>query len=240
MTRRALWLLLLMITFRLSAFETVVESDEVHYNGELITLTGNVSVENEIGRVTAKIAILKKDEDKQTKIEFPWIELKDSVVLKLARGGTLCCDSLFLDYTKMTSFFYGNPQITYLDEMGEIYADHAQIDYREVEGTLEATKITLLDNVRLINLGREGKPASQYALADVVYYFPQEELMIFEGKKTKVLFYDKERDMQLSAHTVHAKRDPLTKKESIQGLGDVRFVFGPEELDKIKQRFIIR
>ena len=45
--------------------------------------------------------------------------------------------------------------------------------------------------------------------------------------------------MQLSARTV-SPRDPETNKETVQGVGDVRFVFGPEELDKIKNRFSIK
>src|SRR5262249_17770186 len=137
----------------LQGYETVVESDEVHYNGELITLTGNVSVENGMGRVTAKMATLKKDPDGTTKIDFPWIELKQNVCLTLAAGGVLHCDSLLFDYTQMTSFFHGNPQVVYSDSMGEIYADMAQIDYREVNGSLEATKVSLFDNVRLVNMG---------------------------------------------------------------------------------------
>lgn len=234
---RKLILCLFFLPLCLSAYETVVESDEVHYNGELITLTGNVSVSNAMGKVTAECAILKKDEEKQTKIDFPWIEIKHNVCLTLANGGILRCESLFLDYTQMTSFFYGAPQVTYTDTLGEIYADKAQVDYREINGSLEATKITLSENVRLVNLSTD---AAQYALADEVSYFPEKQLAVLEGKQSKVLFYDQERGMQLSARTVHAQKDPVTQKETIQGIGDVRFVFGPEELAKIKQRFQLR
>jgi len=235
--KKFLYVFFLSFPFCLPAFETVVESDEVHYNGEWITLTGHVAVENTMGRVTAETATLKKDAQKTTKIDFPWIELKHAVCLTLADGGLLQCDSVFLDYTQMTSFFYGKPQVTYKGTLGEIYADRAQVDYQEIEGKLEATKVTLFDNVRLVNMGSEEKPAFQYALADEVYYFPQEQVTVLESKQSKVLFYDKLRDMQLSARTVRAHRDPVTHKESVQGVGDVRFVFGPEELEKIKQRF---
>jgi lipopolysaccharide export system protein LptA len=237
---RKLWLMLLFFPFCLYGYETVVESDEVHYNGELITLTGNVAVENAMGKVTAKLAILRKDPEKKTKIDLPWIELKQNVCLTLAEGGILRCDSLSLDYIQMTSFFYGTPQVIYSGSMGEIYADKAQVDYKEENSSLKATKITLSDNVRLVNIGTSEKPASQYALADEVYYFPEEQLTILEGKKNRVLFYDKQRDLQLSARTVRAQRDPVTKKETVQGVGDVRFVFGPDEIEKIKQRFEIR
>lgn len=218
-------------------FETVVESDEARYNGEQITLIGNVSVQNAMGKVTARKALLKKDEEKRTKIDFPWIELHQNVTLTLTDGGTLQCDSLHFDYTQMTSHFYGNPKLIFTDTFGEVHAERAKIDYREVDGKLEATKISLFDNVRLIHSEDEAQPGSQYALADEVFYFPQEQLTILEGKTQRVLFYDTLRDMQLSARTVRAQRDPITKKESVQGVGDVRFVFGPEELEKIKGRF---
>lgn len=233
-------LLLLCFTWPLVAFETVVESDAVHYDGEWITLSGNVSVENSMGRITAERALLKKDAQKTTKIDFPWIELEHTVHLTLSDGSLLQCDLVSLDYTQMTSFFYGNPQVSYKSALGEVYADRAQVDYREVEGRLEATKVTLFDHVRLVNMGNEKKPAFQYALADEMTYYPPEQLAILESKDSPVLFYDKLRDMQLSARTVRASQDPTTKKESVQGVGDVRFVFGPEELEKIKHHFPTR
>jgi hypothetical protein len=140
----------------------------------------------------------------------------------------------------MTSFFFGSPQVIYKDTVGEIYADRAKVDYQEVDGALEAIQIILFDNVRLVNMGTLEKPASQYALADEVHYFPKEGSTILEGKKNPVLFYDHQRDMQLSAYTVRAERDPITKKETIHGVGNVRFTFGPEELEKIKERFPIK
>jgi hypothetical protein len=227
------------LTSPLLSFETIVESEEAHYDGECITLIGNVHVENAMGTVCSEMAVLKKDPNHLTKIDFPWIELKSKIVLSLSEGGLLHCENLFLDYTNMTALIEGKPQVIYTDSIGEVYADRAQIDYRETDGTVEAVKVTLYDHVRLINMGTEEKPASQYALADIVYYFPPERTMILEGKQNRVLFYDTLRDIQLSARTVRAQRDVITKKESVQGLGDVRFVFGPDELNKIKTRFKI-
>lgn len=237
---KRLLLIFALLASPLIAYETVVESDEARYDGEWITLTGHVAVENTMGRVTAELAVLQKDPEQRTKIDFPWIELKRQVCLTLTEGGTLRCENLFLDYTTMSALIEGNPQVTYSDSMGEVYADHARIDYREVDGSLEATKVTLYDNVRLVNMGSAEKPASQYALADIVYYFPPEQVMVLESKQNRVLFYDTLRDIQLSARSVRAQRDLITKKESVQGIGDVRFVFGPDELDKIKTRFQVK
>jgi lipopolysaccharide export system protein LptA len=239
--------LLLLLLFVFSSFspkifqnmrdlnmKTSVESEEAHYNGELITLKGSVSISNAIGRVRAELATLKRDVEKKTKIDFPWIELKESVTLQLNEGGTVGCDSLSLDYTQMSGIFTGNPQVTYSDLFVEVRADKAQIDFREIDGTLEVIKVSLFDNVQLSHFGTAEKPTSQYALADEVEYYPQEKLALLTGKKDRVLFYDSQRDVQLSARSIRAQRDPTTKKESIQGIGDVRLTFGVEELEKIK------
>ncbi len=114
----------------------------------------------------------------------------------------------------------------YRDEMGEVYADRAQVDYIDHQGSLKATKILLYDNIRLVNLGSEAKPASQYALADEVVYYPEEQVMLLEGKHAKVLFYDEQRDLQISARTIRAHKNKETKKESVQGVGDVAFSLG--------------
>ena len=72
----------------------------------------------------------------------------------------------------------------------------------------------------------------QYALADHVEYFPDEELLVMTAKN-RVLFYDEERGMELVAYEVRAKRDE-DGKESVQGVGDVRFLFEADELEKLR------
>lgn len=213
--------------------ETIVESKAAHYDGEYITLTGDVSVENVMGRLTAQKAILRRDELRKTKIDFPWIELSVDVALTLSNGGTLYCQNVSIDYTQMTCFFFGGPNVLYKTEDKEVLADMACIDYEERDGSIQPKKVTLTDHVRLINHGVQ----EQYALADSVTYFPDTQFMILEGKGSRVLFYDQSRGVQLSARTIHAKRNPETNKDSIQGIGDVRFVFSPEELEKLKERF---
>ena len=234
---RGLLCLLTLFPFYLSASETSIEANEAHYDGIWLSLTGSVAIENVMGKITAAKATLKRDVEKQTKLDFPWIEFKEAVCLTLRTGGVLNCETLIVDYTKMTSLFQGNSQVTYSDSIGAVYADRAQVDYQEIDGSLHVTKVTLFDNIRLINLGTAENPAYQYALAEVVFYYPQEQLMILEGNRHHVLFFDKIRDLQLSAPSVRAQRDPVTHKESIQGVGAVRFLFGPEELERIKQRF---
>lgn len=211
---------------------TFVKANDATYNGEKILLTGEVRVENTLGRVDAERAMLTRDPKKLTKIEFPWIELNHAITFTLPDGNQLFCERLFLDYTQKTSRFTGTPQVRYIDKRGEIRADRATMDFRDHEGEIQPTRVTLLGNVQLIY-----SEENQYALAEQVTYFPDQQLMVLEGKENRVLFFDKARNMQLSAYEVRAVRDAETKKDSIQGVGDVRFLFAQEELTKLKERF---
>jgi hypothetical protein len=76
----------------------------------------------------------------------------------------------------------------------------------------------------------------EYALADVVEYSPQtKEVQLSALNKGRVLFFDKVNNLQISAPALKIKRDAVTQKDSIQGVGDVRFNFVKHELDKMKK-----
>ncbi|MCH9609685.1 MAG: hypothetical protein S4CHLAM45_00750 [Chlamydiales bacterium] len=112
--------------------------------------------------------------------------------------------------------------------MGDFCSDQAIVDHEKNDGKIHASKITLIGNVRMVN-GEK----TQYALADHVEYYPDEKMMIFESEE-RVLFYDKEKQMQLSAKKVRAKRDG---EDEVQGYGDVHFFFGADELENLKKQF---
>ncbi|MCH9627482.1 MAG: hypothetical protein S4CHLAM2_11230 [Chlamydiales bacterium] len=227
--KKWLWFLLLQAT--LYSNETVVESNDAHYNGSTLTLAGQVVVEHAMGRVHAEKAVLNRDEAGTTKIDFPWIELSEAVCLTLPSGGRMECAAVFLDYTKMTSHFKGEPLVQFISEMGSVYASQADVDYVEVDQSIQPTQVILSDHVQLINA-----EADQYALADLVIYYPETQKMVLKGKESRVLFFDKTRNVQISAQTVHAEKNVHTGQDSIQGVGDVRFIFSPEELSRLKDQ----
>lgn len=216
---------------------TEVESDVAHYNGETITLTGRVSVKNALGQICSEQAILTRDLTGESTLDFPWAELTTSVVATLADGGQLTCDYLFIDYPKLQGFFRGAPQVCYTDPAGKILANVAVVDYIEVAGKIHPVKVTLEGDIQLINYGSPAKPALQYALADSLIYYPETQAMLLSCEKGTVLFFDEKRHVQMAAKQVWAERNPETQKEAIQGIGDVRFILGPEELERLKLRF---
>lgn len=213
----------------LHAHEITIQSSNVHYEGDLITLSGTVELQSSLGKVTAEKAWLRRDEKKQSDIAFPWAELQCNVHVELSDGGQLRCSLVKLDHLKEVALFFGTPRITYIDSHGTISAQEAEMEYTKNENSLEPSKITLYGSVVLKKADR-----AQYALADRVEYFPAKKELLFHAEEgNRVLFFDKEREMQLSAPAVKA----LDNGEVIEGLGEVRFYFKNTELQKLKEQF---
>ena len=129
--------------------EIRAKADCAHYGNDQITLIGNICLTHALGTVTANRATLKKDPLHQSKIDFPWIALKEKVRLKLKEGGILKCDHLFIDYTQKTSYFTSTTQLHYQDDVREIYANSAQVDFKEEDKNLQVTKAVLNGEVFL-------------------------------------------------------------------------------------------
>lgn len=138
-----------------------------------------------------------------------------------------------------------NKQVFFSDNLGEIYADRLVVDYQLTEGGIEPLKLRLEGHVRILNRcgGEVGEhnvdldsPFRQYALADIVEYTAHaKELNLSSLRKGRVLFLDKMNNLQVSAPALKIRRDQTTKKDSIQGVGDVRFNFVEKEMDQFKK-----
>ena len=213
---------------------TTIEADEVEYDGNQILLNGKVTLRNMMGVVKAGHAILQRDLMGKCKIDFPYLELFENVEATFSNKGTLFCEKVVCNYFTLKSHFTGTKELHYIDEKGEIFAREGSVEYEEKEHSIEPTKIILKGNVRLIHQA----PTSQYALADILEYYPKEDLVILKGEEgRRVLFFDRAKGMQLSALEVRAKRSGENGKEAIQGIGEVCFLFKEEELNKLKDRF---
>jgi hypothetical protein len=133
-------------------------------------------------------------------------------------------------------------QAYFHDIYGEIYADTAILNYEQINGTISLKKLTLQGHVRILNRSsvnpEESEAFLQYALTDHVEFYPETNEMVMSSfNKSRVLFYDKANNLQISAPGVKIKRDAITKRESIQGVGDARFSLVDHELEKLKKHF---
>lgn len=167
----------------------------------------------------------------------------------------ICHGTLFIDHKRLQTTMdspldeNGNVitgmQVYYQDNMGEIYADKLYITYAVINHSLVATKLLLEGNVHIMNRctidPERQSPYLQYALADTVEYTPQaKEISLAAKGKRHVLFFDKVNNLQVSAPGLKIRRDQTTKKESIQGIGNVRFNFVEKEFDEMDKYFHLK
>ncbi len=134
-------------------------------------------------------------------------------------------------------------QLLFEDGYGRIYADKAKIEYDMIGLRPKPCKIILCGNVRMHNsykqpLGSE-TDVQQYALADLVEFYPETRQMRFSSldPKRRVLFFDRVNNLQMSAPRLSISRGPHQGKETIKGEGDVQFVFREQEVELFKKRF---
>jgi hypothetical protein len=127
-------------------------------------------------------------------------------------------------------------QVLFYDPLGEVQADKATILYDSINGKLMLTKISLEGNVYLVDhqtIGETKEPL-HYGIADFAEYAPESKEIYFSSLPgQRVLFDDKLNRLQVSAPALRITRDATSKKESIKGIGDVRFHFLESELEKL-------
>lgn len=136
-------------------------------------------------------------------------------------------------------------QISYNDTRGEMHADKALVEYEVLDKNIVPKMITLEGHVRMKN-NHADNPAEEpqqlsYALADKVEYNPATKEVLFQANRGgRVLFFDQANNLQVSAPALRIKRDAVTKKDSIKGIGNVRFSFIQHEFEQLKQSFSLQ
>lgn len=133
-------------------------------------------------------------------------------------------------------------QVSIEDALGEMHADKITITYDWERRNFYPNNIILEGDVRLLNQSTGGKKLSgamrHYALADRVDYFPKKQEMILKCTEgSRVLLLDKVNNVQMSAPSLTILRDVATGKETIRGLGNVRFSFVEKEIEQLNQFF---
>ncbi len=125
-------------------------------------------------------------------------------------------------------------QIYFNDGMGRAFANLVVLEYNEA---MEPKKISLIGNVKIMN--REGV-LTQYILADRAdHIFESLQTNFTADKGSRVILFDRPNNLQVSAPGLKITKNPETKKDSIQGMGDVRFKLVEEELEMIRKSFLL-
>lgn len=127
-------------------------------------------------------------------------------------------------------------QLSYQENAMEIRADKAHIAYTESEGTFHPVSVALKGHIKIFS-GLLEKPLS-YGLADHLTYSPTTRTFVLgadPGKK--VLFVNPEDHLRISAQEVHITQDPISKKQTVKGLGHVQLSLSAEEQAALNQYF---
>lgn len=133
-------------------------------------------------------------------------------------------------------------QVFFKDAKGVIYADKAFVKYDYIDQKIMPVRIVLQGNVKITNnleqSVKDKTPTEQYILADRVDFIPETKEMIFKASKgRRVLLYDQANNLEVSAPGLKLIRDIATSKETVQGIGDVRFSFIEAELNQLRRHF---
>jgi lipopolysaccharide export system protein LptA len=226
---------------------------------EILTLRNHVVINQKgIGTINNEQEVIVYQHTFKGKKQIRTIEGKGLSTLaynddekKLTHALT-CFGGFVIDHEKLQATFNSasdsqgkikeNEQVYFRDRMGEIYSDKLLVKYDIIDDEIVPTKLNLQGNVHILDRfavnPEEIGPLLRYAIADEVEYYPlTKEIFFSSTNKRRVLFFDKVNNMQVSAPGLKIKRDQTTNKESIQGIGDVRFSFADQEFEQLKKRF---
>lgn len=133
-------------------------------------------------------------------------------------------------------------QVVFQDKMGQVRGDTVVLEYEMREGRPQLLKMLITGNVRMLNQVLDPKGLTsdhvRYALADEAEIcFKTMEMQLRSKEGGHVLYADKERNVQMSAQTIKAYREPSSGLEFIEGIGTVRCLFDEKELECLKQAF---
>ncbi len=124
-------------------------------------------------------------------------------------------------------------QIEYSYTEGVVYANKATIDYSLIDGRMRPVSIQLKGEVTLVSNNQE---ILRCCRADRIQTsLDTQSMVMYAESGKKVLFFDEERGLNISALEVHITKDPQTRQEKIQGVGHVRFSFEDEEKEVLRK-----
>lgn len=127
--------------------------------------------------------------------------------------------SSFFEKNNDTPIIYHNNKIT-------LSGNQACVKYDEK--TFKPTFINLENNIRF--LSNSDDKSTGYGVADSVEYLPQKRNLLLNAKNgKKVLFWQEDKSLSLSADKILIYQNPISKQEEIEGMGNVRFSFNLEE-----------
>ncbi len=143
--------------------DSSLSSTNASYDGNFLTLTGNVSLDHGLGKMSSEEASLQRQEVGN---DFPFsqILLRKNVLLSLKNSAQICCDSADLDFTalKGTLLAEENGKVVYSDQI------------KKKKGG-EATSLTLSSQTIELNFSKHAGKKTEY---DIDHILAKEDVAI--------------------------------------------------------------
>lgn len=213
-----------------------VEANELLWKNEALTLTGNVKIRLESKGVltTDGPVVIHRDSNK----EWDTAEIDNDATFTRTDGEKsftlMASKGVKADLKNRKIVFESIPgkPVHMLEDLGEAFGDKLTLIYREKE--LE--KVILEGEVYLSHI-LSSQVERSYAKGDRLIYDPKTYETILESDGGRVFVFDRVNQLEVSAPRIRMKRDPVTRKETIKGEGDVRFHLLDKEFKELKDRF---
>lgn len=225
-------------TLSTEPFVTHFEADQLIWDrdNEEYRFTGNVKIrQNQLGTIAVsdRLTINKKKRN---------LHAEGAIELSFLLSNALKCNgTLDIDHNEHIATIHSPDDfIHFSDSRGKIEAHRATIHYLGENKPLFLSFIAE-ENVRIVSYATVDDVISETMLHSVITDHAELNignqsltLRADDGKRT--LLYDHINHLQVSAPSLVLQRDIHTNKDKIEGLGDVRFSFTEQELQRIKQQ----
>jgi len=208
------WLLCQILYGQTAEEPLKINSGEVSYDGQSMTLMGQVAIEHRLGQITAHHLTIQPTKDK--KLKFGLLEMYEDVQLQLSGGGELNCQKAVLDCVSLQGRCWGNNeqgQVIYrLPSVLVMTSDQMQINWlREAENgsKLKVQSIEASDHVHV-----DYQNDYQLSAQRVLYkHIPQTWLTLFAGSNFPCELLYKNDSVQAQQVEVDVKKEQLSLTE---------------------------
>lgn len=149
-----------VVTFLLAAINPMdtgsIASNSASYDGSVLLLDGEVSLEHNFGKMHAEKAVLTRPQQEEGEEEFPFttIELAETVHLALTSEAEIDCERASLDFASMQGTLTSPKQVHYVDKIKsvpfELFSPHLDIHMTKNQETYDIESAHAEKGVHLI------------------------------------------------------------------------------------------
>ncbi len=124
-----------------------LSSDTASYNGDVLVLKGNVTLDHDLGQMKAQVATLKKGEPT---LEFSTISLQKEVSIFFENQGKIFSEEAFLDFQTLTGTISSNDYpVIYKGEEINLFCKEIDLALRHESPNFEISSITAKEEVHI-------------------------------------------------------------------------------------------